>query len=132
MQTPPSTISPIVNTRPPSSTRNSATAIAGIAARTRAERSERSRRCRLRRERAARSRPRSLRAACVRASPAPPAGRDRLGRDPRLRLPAGVEGPLLGSAISEASPATEAPAARRVLGQRLFERLAAEVRPQLL
>src|ERR1700730_14894424 len=41
MQTHPNTNIPIVNTRPPSSTRNSATAIAGTATSTRAPRSER-------------------------------------------------------------------------------------------
>src|ERR1700676_5124549 len=108
---------PSAKTGPPSSTRNSATAIAGIAVRTRAVSSERGLRRRRRAAASARARPRSLRAASVEGA----------GRRLR-RAPAGVWGPL----AIEPSAATEATSTGRVLGQALLERLAGEVGPELL
>ncbi len=84
MQIAPSTIRPTVKISPPSSTRKSATAIAGIATSTRLYRSEeaRWRRRRLRRERSARRRPRSVPAAWVDGPPARSVRRrPRSGRD---------------------------------------------------
>src|SRR5439155_11683660 len=90
------------NTTPPSITRKSATAIAGSATITRAARSERSRR-------GAGRLPAPERAAAVRGRP----GRARIA----------TTGPLSGA---------EAPASPRILLERLLERLAREVGPQLL
>src|SRR6202035_1769263 len=114
METAPSRNTPSVNTRPPSITRNRTTASAGMATSTREVSSERSRRGRLRR-RGGRARPdRPLGAGGVRPAP---------------RIPAGVRG---APAISRPSPSTEAPPALRELGQRLLQRLAREVGPQLV
>src|ERR1019366_1384575 len=117
MQAPPSTIIPIAKIGPPSITRNSATAIAGIATSTRALSSERGLRAAARRD--------ARRGRAGRRPGGAAAGWGRLGR----RAPPGVCGPL---AISgPPSPAESAPALG-VLGEGLLERLAREVRPQLL
>src|SRR4029077_12793466 len=100
MQMHPSTNSPSVKTRPPSITRNSATAIAGIAASSRAPRSERSRR----------------------GAPL----LERVPRAPRAR------GGRARVAISARSSLAEAPPALGELDERLLQRLAREVRPQLV
>src|SRR5207248_4185225 len=111
----PSANSPKTNTRPPSITRNSATAIAGSAVSTRALSSEGSRRRPRRRRRAGRA------AADRRLGTA----RGRLAR----RMPCGVPGSL---AISGRSSPAESPPARGELGERLLERLAGEIWPQLV
>src|SRR5664279_2668534 len=119
MHTAPSASIPSANTSPPSITRNSATAIAGTAASVRALRSERP--------------PRGARRRAGRRL----GGRlaERAGRGLRAgRVPLGVCWPALGwsPAISGPSAPAEAAAALGVLGQRLLERLAREVRPQLV
>src|SRR5271165_4483356 len=120
MQTTPSTNIPSANTTPPSITRNSATAIAGIAASTRAPRSEPGSRrlpLRLPRLRDGGRRPALRRSGRV------------AGGDCAARAPPGVCGPL---DISSRSSPTEPASALGVLRERLLERLAREVRPQLL
>src|SRR5271165_81908 len=121
MHTPPSTTSPSVNTSPPSITRNSATAIAGIATRMRAPSSERG----WRSERARRARLEGRRADAR----GPPSGGGALGRIRAWRAPPGVWGPL---AISAESPTAEPAATVGELRQRLLERGACEVGPQLV
>src|SRR5271166_4912312 len=119
MQTAPSTNTPATNTRPPSITRNSASAIAGTAAITRALRSERSRR----RERRRLRRPVGARSASVvrreRAAELAPSDSSRPVFDRSL-------------AISRPSPSTEPSPPLGVLGEGLLERLAREIRPKLL
>src|SRR5271166_33568 len=115
MHTAPRTRSPSVNTRPPSITRNSATAMAGTAVSTRLVSSERSRRRRRRRVERARG--------------------GRLGSAGRREracglAPPGVCGPLAISPPS--SPATEPPLALGELREGLLEGHAREVGPQLL
>src|SRR5271163_3376341 len=127
MHAAPSTSIPSVNTSPPSITRNSATAMAGTAASTRAPRSEPDA-SRLRRRRRRRPRPArwASRASAARRADA----RSRAGS----LAPAGVCGPICewSLAISRPSSPTEPAAALGVLRQRLLERLATEVGPQLL
>src|SRR6202020_1552637 len=101
----PSTNSPSAKITPPSITRNSATAIAGPATSSRAPRSE----------------VRSLRPR----SPLAPS-------EPRGRRPRGGRRVCAPPAISCDSSRTEAPAAAGELGERLFERIAREVRPELV
>src|ERR1700737_4576406 len=118
MHTAPSTKTPSVNTRPPSITRNSATAIAGIEVSTRLRSSEGSRRRRGRR------------AGLRGGRPVPPRPPEREAPDPGgAALPAerGPEGVGGRPTISGPSSPAEAPAAGRELGQRLLERLAREV-----
>src|ERR1700675_2286412 len=114
MQTAPSTSTPSVKINPPSITRNSATAIAGIAVIARALRSER---C----LDAAERRPARAPARRLRSS------LSRIGRE--RRVPGGRCAP---PAISPRSPPTEATPTLGILRERLLERCAGEVRPQLI